>query len=263
MILADALQLLSSLSCTDLHTLIEEVEVEGNQQAAVRLSELDEVVSAHLVTQHAAAGVDRVLQPHNLGEGSDGPIVVQLGRIVRGHSYDGFGAVNSGCHLSHFLLPSLLQNSLLVGYHLVGLSSDLYSHSPLSTRSCLGAKVQLRWQQTQQLVKLDQSLLQLLVLLNFELHSDHIAVDTICIEHWLHRQQVLEHLSILSVVGELDVAILSLRQGVADDLDCLGFGLGSLQESAVAADSFLLGVKSSAAELFVDIHHGCSGNGHV
>mmetsp|Transcript_28377 Transcript_28377/g.61190 ORF Transcript_28377/g.61190 Transcript_28377/m.61190 type:complete len:264 (+) Transcript_28377:871-1662(+) len=39
--------------------------------------------------------------------------------------------------------------------------------------------------------------------------------------------------------------------------------LGALQEAAVTASGLVLGVTGGPAELRVDVHHGCSGDGHV
>mmetsp|Transcript_15504 Transcript_15504/g.21210 ORF Transcript_15504/g.21210 Transcript_15504/m.21210 type:complete len:403 (+) Transcript_15504:1809-3017(+) len=225
-------------------------------------NELLEELLAHGVHGDALHDVGGAVQPDDFGEREDGVVQVKVGHgnLPRG-GHEGLWAVV--VLFLHLHLLALLQDLLLIVHHLVGLTRHLHRHGPLGSGRGLGAQVELGRQQTQQLVQLHQALLQVLVLLDLELHSDHVAVDAVRVKHRLHRQQILEHLAVLAVVGELHVAVLALGQRVADHLDGFRLRVGALQEATIASRGLLLRISSGAAELLVHEHHRRTGNGHV
>mmetsp|Transcript_17760 Transcript_17760/g.51679 ORF Transcript_17760/g.51679 Transcript_17760/m.51679 type:complete len:206 (-) Transcript_17760:801-1418(-) len=81
--------------------------------------------------------------------------------------------------------------------------------------------------------------------------------------HRAHGQEVLEHVAVLAVVGDLHKAVRAATQRVLDDRHRRGLRARALEEAAVSALRLLLGETRHAAELAVHVEHGVAGNRHV
>jgi hypothetical protein len=110
-------------------------------------------------------------------------------------------------------------------------------------------------QQPDELVELGEARLERHAVEHLELHADAEAVYAVRVVHRAHRQQVLEQLAALAIVGQLDVAIDATTQRVLDHRHRLRLGEWALQEAAVAALALVLCVAGHAAKLLVGEHH--------
>jgi len=117
--------------------------------------------------------------------------------------------------------------------------------------------------QLDKLVELGEARLEVGVARHLELHADAEAVHTVRVVHRTHRQQVLEELARLAVVGDLHVAIDAAAKRVLNDGDGLWLRPWALQEAAVATLSLGALVPGDAAELVVDEEHRVARHGHV
>mmetsp|Transcript_23105 Transcript_23105/g.70767 ORF Transcript_23105/g.70767 Transcript_23105/m.70767 type:complete len:403 (+) Transcript_23105:672-1880(+) len=160
------------------------------------------------------------------------------------------------------LSPSLERVlDLLLNRH-VFLSLNLIALVSLANR--LTSNLESLRQKLDELVELGETILQLRVVrCDLELHADTVAIHAVRVVHGAHREQVLEELAILAVVGDLDMAVHAAAQGILDHGNGGRLGAGALQEAAVAPLDLTQIVSGDAAELRIDEAHGIAGDGHV
>jgi len=129
---------------------------------------------------------------------------------------------------------------------------------------CAARHIEGLRQKLDELVELGETILQLRVVrCDLELHADTVAIHAVRVVHGAHREQVLEELAILAVVGDLDMAVHAAAQGILDHGNGGRLGAGALQEAAVAPLDLTQIVSGDAAELRIDEAHGIAGDGHV
>jgi len=137
------------------------------------------------------------------------------------------------------LFSAGLHQLLLVSDHAVGPAGDFCSELAFGASRGLGLHGEFTWKHLEQHVELDKPGLEVLVLNDLESDANYVTVDAVRVEYRVHRQQVLEELSMLAVVCQLNVAVLALGERVSDHSNRLGLDFWPLEETAVAAACLL------------------------
>lgn len=95
------------------------------------------------------------------------------------------------------------------------------------------------------------------------LHSDKVGDVAVGIAERGNEELIPKGSAVYAVIEQANRHVVALFDGLADAFDCLGVGLGALEEAAIAAQNLVERVTRKVEETLRRIHDGIVGEGRV